>query len=38
MFYQASIAEIMGDADAMDLFRHSSELGSHVSMLFFINI
>ncbi|XP_065060206.1 superkiller complex protein 3-like isoform X2 [Rhopilema esculentum] len=26
---QASIAEIIGDADAMDLFRHSSEMGSH---------
>eukprot|EP00794_Sanderia_malayensis_P009656 gene9656-10644_t len=26
---QASIAELIADVDAMDLFRHSSELGSH---------
>ena len=28
---QAIIAESIGDSEAMDLFRHSTELGYHVS-------
>jgi len=27
---KASIAEIIGSEEAMDLFRHTTELGSHV--------
>ena len=30
---QAIIAETIGDKDAMDLFRHSTTLGYHVSVL-----
>lgn len=28
---QAIIAEVVGHEDAMDLFRHTTELGNHVS-------
>ena len=31
---QAIIAETVGHEDAMDLFRHTTELGNHVRLIF----
>ena len=33
ILFQALIAETVGDEDAMDLFRHTTELSTHVSWM-----